>query len=558
MHTKPQPQWLAKMYSGKVGRDHLGLGSVSSDQILPSLSPGINVLTFHPRYFSFYVFLLDEFWRRERPRTYQAWVSFYRPREFIFSLGGYLPVHAEECPEHGRMGNIVGGSITDGLARTLQTSYDTQTYYIKSELGGYGLYYRSVMAELGVIFPGGRGFPYPVDVPSEKGKEVAAAFRQAIQNTEYYRTYFDQDATHVPLAVIRDYMKQACLCQLQRPQTPDRPIILDMFLNGGNEQAAAARRATFQLLLDITQQTQGHTIDQDTFRQLLYFQTADNGATYSPQENVKAIYRRWRLYQAREYYALALNVLWNYLCDWGLTHHGDIRPLPLASFWTHLDDAIRFETVAAALQLPAPKLNTGSGFQSLLDWVKNSAALTHPDLDAPYNQIVPVQEHRLLTVDGNTTPTILMNNMIIMLALIYLRFDEAELWRQPEWEIAQMGENGRLSFHRFIQQMRSRLRSGPVTIGEIVRWWYDDYIILQHQVIAANKLPDNTFRFRREGDRLMFFNLDNSLGFMDSRFYALTTTIHELGLCGNLAEPDHPLTEEGWQLLLEGELTWMP
>ncbi|MCL4872060.1 MAG: hypothetical protein KJ063_24125 [Anaerolineae bacterium] len=72
MHANTQPQWLAKMYPGKVGRDHLGLGSVSSDQILPSLSPGINVLTFHPRYFSFYVFLLDEFWRRERPRTYQA------------------------------------------------------------------------------------------------------------------------------------------------------------------------------------------------------------------------------------------------------------------------------------------------------------------------------------------------------------------------------------------------------------------------------------------------------------------------------------------------------
>jgi hypothetical protein len=61
-----KPQWVAKMYPGKVGRDHLGLGSVSSDQILPSLSPSINVLTFHPRYHSFYTFLLDEFWQRDR------------------------------------------------------------------------------------------------------------------------------------------------------------------------------------------------------------------------------------------------------------------------------------------------------------------------------------------------------------------------------------------------------------------------------------------------------------------------------------------------------------
>ncbi len=49
IHEAFSPQWIAKMYAGKPGRDHLGLGSVSSDQILPSLSPSINVLTYHPR-----------------------------------------------------------------------------------------------------------------------------------------------------------------------------------------------------------------------------------------------------------------------------------------------------------------------------------------------------------------------------------------------------------------------------------------------------------------------------------------------------------------------------
>ncbi len=63
------PQRIAKMYASKSGQDHLGLGSVSSDQILSYLSPGINVLTIHSRYHSFYVFLLDEFWRRDRARS---------------------------------------------------------------------------------------------------------------------------------------------------------------------------------------------------------------------------------------------------------------------------------------------------------------------------------------------------------------------------------------------------------------------------------------------------------------------------------------------------------
>lgn len=92
------------MYAGTVGRDHLGLGSVSQGQILPLLSPAINVLTDHPRYHSFYTFLLDEFWTRSRPRSRAAWVEFYRPREFIFALG----THLCDRPEHGNMPAAVG------------------------------------------------------------------------------------------------------------------------------------------------------------------------------------------------------------------------------------------------------------------------------------------------------------------------------------------------------------------------------------------------------------------------------------------------------------------
>jgi hypothetical protein len=106
MAVAARPKWIAKMYPGKTGRDHLWLGSVSSDQILPSLAPGINILTIHPRYHSFYTFLLDEFWRRDLPRTHASFAAFYRPREFIYSLDAHLcdrPLHSVTgCPSAGR------------------------------------------------------------------------------------------------------------------------------------------------------------------------------------------------------------------------------------------------------------------------------------------------------------------------------------------------------------------------------------------------------------------------------------------------------------------------
>ncbi len=57
---KTGPVWGARAFAPKSGQDHLGLGSVSSDRILPKLSPGINVLTIHPRYWSFYSWVLDQ------------------------------------------------------------------------------------------------------------------------------------------------------------------------------------------------------------------------------------------------------------------------------------------------------------------------------------------------------------------------------------------------------------------------------------------------------------------------------------------------------------------
>jgi hypothetical protein len=551
MTISVKPQWIAKMYPGKVGRDHLGLGSVSSDQILRSLSPSINVLTYHPRYHSFYVFLLDEFWRTDRPRSEEAWAKFYRPREFIFSVGANLC----KQPEHGEMGKIVGAQKTHTLAAQELDHYDARTNYIKSRLGGYGLYYRTVMAEVGLIYLGGRSYRAPLDVPSELGREVATTFRQAIRQTTYYQDYFDDDVSQVPLDVVREYIESACLCQLQVAKAPDRSFLLDIFLHHG--QQVGARRATFRLFLDIAAQTQGYALDQDTFRQLLYFQAAENGATYQPIEAVMDPYRRWRLHQAREYYAFVLNTLWYSLCEWGVAQGGELRAIPLPVIWHYLGSALNFDALAAWLEVPSPGLSADSSFQHLLDWLQSVAGANQStSFDTACRLNSPINENRLYALiwDKDVTHEIKLAGMMAMLALVYLRFSQSDLQAEPVWQISRMGADGRLSVDAFIRRLRRELRSRWPTILEVARWLYRDYIILQHQLMATSKLPDNTFRFRSEGDRLRFYQFSNSLSFMDSRFEAISTTIHELGLCGDLRFGDHPLTSAGEELLATGDI----
>lgn len=555
MAMAARPQWIAKMYPGKTGRDHLGLGSVSSDQILPSLVPGINVLTIHPRYHSFYTFLLDEFWRRDLPRTHASFAAFYRPREFIYSLAAHLC----DRPQHSVTGSIVGADKTAGLARSQLPVYDTTTDYIKSALGGYGLYYRSVMVELGFVYPGDPTLLHKFDVPTDlRGHALAESFRAAVRDTEYYRAYFDHDATLVPREVVVEYARRACLCQLQTAEAPDRPLLLDAFLHAGFSEAdAAQRRETFRLFLDVAAKTQAHAITQDHFRQLLYFGATRDGRPYSRDTQLVDIAARWRLYQAREYYAYALNALWCGLCDWGLARHGDARPLPLSDFFRDLDGALTMAVVADRLGIRRSGLTAASSFAALLGWLCEVLHAEAGSFDADCGAEAAINEHLLYDViqRNRTNPAVMLAAPIVLLALVYLRFAPfLDNIPYAPWEVARMGGSDRLSLHRFLTVLRAKLRQGQPTIGEVARWLIADYVVLQHQLVAASKLPENTYRFRHEGGRLRFFAFENSLRFMDSRFEAIGTTLHELGLCGSFARADHGLSEQGERLLDEGDL----
>ena len=261
------------------------------------------------------------------------------------------------------------------------------------------------------------------------------------------------------------------------------------------------------------------------------------------------------LYQAREYYSFALNGLWCHLCDWGISHGGDARPLPLAEFEHHLEEALDFDALASELACTPPGLRGDAPFDELIGWIQRMVGAEDGNFHAACGIAAPLNEHRLhLLVRGNRSSNLAIAAAIALLATLARRFDaEAERFR-PEWRISRMGADGRLSFDGFLRSLRRRMAASN-SIREIADWLYGDYVVLQHELVALSKLPENTFRFRREGDRLRFASFANPLEFNSSRFYALTTTLSELGLCGDVLEAEHPLSADGARLLEEGGLT---
>jgi hypothetical protein len=144
--------------------------------------------------------------------------------------------------------------------------------------------------------------------------------------------------------------------------------------------------------------------------------------------------------------------------------------------------------------------------------------------------------------------------MVVMLAVIALRFADPALRVRPEWEIARMGGRERLSFDGFLRHLERLMARPDLTIADVLRFVTERYVVAQHLLVARGKLPENTFRFEREDGGLRFYALPNPVAFADSRFDAISTHLHELGLCSRFATEGHWLSSEGEQVLERGDL----
>lgn len=548
------PAWAARAFAPKSGQDHLGLGSVSSDRILPALSPGINVLTIHPRYWSFYSWILDDFWSNDLPRTRNAFRDFYRPREAIFSMA----CHVCDAPEHGTLvANIVGSRRVSPKAQDLD--FNPQFDYIKEALGGYGLYYRTTMELTGALIVATPANGFPFDAPTAVGQALAAAFRDAVEGTQVATMLSAGDtSSRVSRDALVEFARKACLCKLRVADAHDLPLLQDLHLHSGTPEEAASRSDTLRMLLDLSVCCPSEAIGQDEFRQLVYFREID-GSRYKPRTDLIDVARRWRVYQGREYFAYSFNRLFRWVSRRGLAAtDGGLTPLPKAELWELVSKALDQSADDDDMGLALPEVEASTRASDLLAGLTQTTGL---DVDVSVDDVWPrhakLDEHALYRAcqahdeaDGRTLVALLA-----MILLLRERFGLPKRSLEYTEEQGLIAEGGRLriGMARFMNLLNRRMLTNP-SLVDLARWLIEDFVVVQHERVATAKLPDDTYRVRRVGDSLRFFAQEVPAVFNDSRFNALSTTVHELGWVSSFREPKRRLTVTGTTLLTNGDL----
>ena len=156
---------------------------------MPRLLPGILVLSQRARYFSLHAFLLNEYQRRRLPLNNNDLSSFIKLREFEYAVAVQLcPRGCGERPV-GMVGKTRAAPAVEQHADAIPRRES-----VESPLGGYGLYYRSPMIDIGMVVPRGSALGEaitPLDVldPNGPGPALADAFGSAITDTSYFREH---------------------------------------------------------------------------------------------------------------------------------------------------------------------------------------------------------------------------------------------------------------------------------------------------------------------------------------------------------------------------------
>lgn len=463
------------------------------------------------------------------------------------------PWHAPlDAPEHASIQRGINGARVIGSMRDhpiFEPSVAAGAY-MKSSLGGYGLYYRTAMESTGVLAIARRGSGLPLDAPLPAGRAIAAAYREAISRTTLWKDYLSRDMTgQVRRDDLVEFARVGCLCQLPNASHAELPLLQDLFLHSPAD-GSTQRRDTMRMLLELGTSYRGEPIDEDVYRHLIYFRQL-NGAAYQPRPDLEATARYWRILQGREYFAYALNRLLEWLRANGIGNASGATTRPLQDVEALIDRALSNH----GLDLSVTSHSAGSAFaQTLAQKVDVS-----PSIDLPWTSAKDWDEHDLYVA---TSPGRSLDDaatfvrLIALLTLLQQRFGTPERMLRLDpvaTSLLSEGVSQRVGMALFFRQMNERLSNGA-SIGELAHWIVDTRVITQHERVATAKLPDDTFRVRRMGAMVMFYDREAFSPFNSSRFNALSTMVQELGFVSPYADAGRSLTQAGSQLLGSGDL----
>lgn len=161
-------------------------------------------------------------------------LGFIKAREWDYGLAVLL------CPHKCGSSPVGAQKLRGVVAKSGPYPRDES---VESAFGGYGLCYRSPMAEVGVVARAGTMLgdaPIPIDVlyDTARATNLVKSFREAVKDTAYVKAWM-LTSEPLPKDELVEYAKVACLCQL-RHRAVERDAVHEALLGDSSPGTATA------------------------------------------------------------------------------------------------------------------------------------------------------------------------------------------------------------------------------------------------------------------------------------------------------------------------------
>lgn len=291
----------------KGRQDPLAMDRRAANRMSLELFWGMTVNTQVARYYSFYPWVIEQ----SQAQDLDSLVSDIIRAEKAYALACLLAHGGERC-----VGGLIGADLVDDFGIEGKDSYSLPTIrWFARDASGFGQLYQGPLFRLRLLKSKGG-----LIVTTARGRRLAQAYRQNVDDTEYVAHYFDKDI--VPASVLAAYGHQACPCALAQSANEELKLLRELFFESQDNQRERQLSNSLYLVLDIVQSCaqMEWAFSERRFRiAVFYQQIADSEfKTYHrhqlPKE-LEEVYERWRLFQAEDYFVFALETLLAALLD---------------------------------------------------------------------------------------------------------------------------------------------------------------------------------------------------------------------------------------------------
>lgn len=556
------PVWNKRIEESDRALDPLGMNRVN-DRFLNDLLPGITTVTPRARYYSFYVWAINQVGKVAQNLAEFKNKFYDLERLYMLSCLGH-----EQFKGRDRSHTNINGSDKGRRKWTESDEIIPLNFrYFGNRLGGYGQYYQGAIARLGLTAISEDSV---FEQPTETGLEVANAFDYVAKRSGF------KDLIHKK-SVTKEELKKCgskiCLCRLKNKDANDLKALQNVFFDLKNSLGYAVdsfRQQTLCLIMFCSNVAANHNFmlsDQHFLDACYYGQMRENKTVFSvdlPEVFTEAV-ARWKIFRAHDYLAYSAEAILHQFLEF-------IAEEPSGGTFDDFIDRLAIpEALKVIKKLTKATLNNAdfskTSIKDMLDSISKAQGLSaftdnEIELSKEFDKRVLLTsnycEYNSIKMMENyfdeKTPQLeaTLASWIPLLLSIYIRFLWVAKTKQKSWLWLTRHTNDArgLSPATFTAHLEVLIKQ-DISLVTFMRWFVENYVVEQAKRVYEEKSLSFQYKprcwFHKEEDRYVK-DREYEPRHRNARFESAVNILEDLGMI-RVEESTLELTENCHKLL---------